>query len=168
MVNMPKLAFWTWLFKGIGDSPPGVFKLFNRWLWLHLIVAIFLCALTGDDISETSKSIVLPASGILLGITFAWSGNITSLLSAKEISELAEITKGKMSEYVYSVQLSILIVFATCIFWIFSAFGLMNNFIFKALLFFISSISVRECWQTILFAQYLTITRDTISKKNNH
>lgn len=162
---MPRLVFWTWLVKGIDGGCSGLSKLYNWWLILHIGVAATLSMLTENNISDISKSIALPASGILLGITFAWSGNITSLLSAREISELAEITKGKMSEYVYTVQFSILIIFATCIFWIFSALGLMNSVVFKMTLFFMSSVSIRECWQTILFAQYLTIARDVISKK---
>lgn len=163
---MPKLAFWTWLFWGIGTGKPGALKLLTPWLILDLSLAGGIVFLAHPiQIVEIAKSITIPAAGILLGMTFAWSGNITALLSTDELSELAEVSQGKMSDYVYTVQFSILILFVSCILWIFAALGLCVNIILQLLLFFMSSMAIRQCWRTILFAQYMTICRDFISRQ---
>lgn len=164
----PKLQFWTWFFRGTSGKS-GLIRVFDRWFLLHIVVAI-TCLELGEtqDLPEMAKNIVLPFSGVLLGMTFAWSGNITALLSTNQLSKLSQYHPEGISVSVYIVQQSILITLSTCILWTFAALKIISSDFWRLIIFIMSSMSVRECWQTMLFAQYMTICRDFISKSDSN
>jgi hypothetical protein len=164
---IPKLIFWKWFFEGLDDGKSGLKSFLNKWMILHIVIALFCLSLDNDTLAEIAKNAILPFAGALLGMTFAWSGNITALLRTEQISELSEYVSGGISIHVYKVQLSILTVLLTTIAWTLAAIGILTSGFWRFMLYFLSSIAIRECWQTILFAQYMTICRDHIAKRRN-
>ena len=165
MIPTPKLQFWTWLFVGVDNTKPGLRTFWNKWLMLHCCVALFCFWQNIGSLSNIAKAAILPFAGAFLGMTFAWSGNITSLLATEQLSELSDYVEGGISTHIYTVQLSILTVFLTSIFWTLAAIGIISSNYWSLMLYFLSSIAVRECWQMILFAQYMTICRDHLSRQ---
>lgn len=163
---LPKLQFWTWFFRGTGGKS-GLKRVCDKWLLLHFAIAVFCLTFDGaQDLSETAKGVVLPFAGALLGMTFAWSGNITALLSTNQLSKLAQHHPEGISVSVYIVQQAILIILTTCILWTFIALKIVSADYWRLVAYHMSSMSVRECWQTILFAQYMTICREYISRQD--
>lgn len=156
MYRLPQ--FWPWFIYGVGNAKPGWKAIFDRWLFLHLSIGFSSIALSSDLCSQAEK-IILPFSGVLIGITFAWSGNITALLSTHELSLLSDINGKGIQEYAFSVQRSILIILTAVLLWCLVALGGYNNVALRVLCYTLSSIAIRESWQVILFAQYMTISR---------
>ncbi|GAB6176902.1 hypothetical protein JCM16814_17930 [Desulfobaculum senezii] len=107
---------------------------------------------------------MLPLFSILFGITFAWSGNITALLSTTEINRLSDEVDGGLEEYVYYTQGVVLLILTTSIGWGLAGLELITNRLWYIPLFCLTSISIRECWNLILLAQYLTLARRDIAK----
>lgn len=150
--------FWAWFFRGVDQEKPGYFGLLDRWIILHAIVA-FLGLCVPIDFTEQAKTVILPFSGVLIGITFACSGNTSSLLSTSELSRVAKSSGKGHYEYVFTIQRGILIIFATVMLWCLVAVSTLDTTIIKLVCYFMSSFAVRESWQIILFAQYLILAR---------
>jgi len=165
MYNMPN--FWAWFFKGQDGSTPGWKGMFDGWMVLHIGVGC-LSYFVNEDLNAQAEKVIFPFSGILIGITFAWSGNITSLLSTRELSIISDIGGNGIQAYVFSVQRAILAILCTVVLWCVAALSKNNYFFVKFLCYALSSYSMRESWQVILFAQYMTISRKHASDMLNH
>jgi hypothetical protein len=103
-------SFWHWYFKGIRGNPSGLDQHFSRWTLLHIGVGITLAYFVRDDLQKVSNSALLPLAGILIGLTFSWSGNAQALLQTREIESLSEYHDGGYQEYVFSFQAAILFI----------------------------------------------------------
>lgn len=154
--NRPK--FWPWFFLGVGSNKPGWRAFLDIWLLLHVGVGVWGIFL-GGELSQQAQAIVFPFSAVLFGVTFAWSGNIAALLSTKEISTVSDHSAVKIQGYVFQVQRSVLVMLLSVILWCLAALVNDAAIYLKFLCYFFSSLAVRESWQVILFAQYLTIAR---------
>lgn len=156
-------SFWRWMFQKNGGQQSGIRSLIDKWFYLHICIGFLGSMLIDTNFVESAKSTIIPFASILTGITFAWSGNITALLTTKEISKLSKYHKDGISSYVFSVQRSILIIFTALLLWVFSSLDIVNNFYWRFLVFTNSSIAVRESWGVIMFAQMLTIYRERVA-----
>lgn len=154
-------SYWHWFFLGTPASSAGIKLYWNWWLLLHFLIACLLSiTVTIDD--KIATSLTIPFIGILIAITVAWCGNITALLNSYEITKLSTYHKNGIEQYAYSVQNSVLILLICVVFWMLVGLGIFNGCAGKLLVFFISSIAIRDCWNLILLAQYLTIARAKI------
>ena len=171
------LSYWQWLIKGSG-SKPGLLRFVDWWLPLHVCIGIFLSAKVPSNLEEAATSILLPITGVLIGLTFAWSGNAQALLSSPEIDALAEHRAGGLMEYVYSFQNAILLILITVILWGIAGLGLIDANIPKSLnevsyfwigtaYYAFTSLTIRECWHVVLFSQWLVLVRHEINKRKN-
>jgi hypothetical protein len=159
-------SFWCWFINGNGiDGKPGYFQYFDRIFFIYLIVGLVGAFYIEKPPSDIAVSLMLPVAGALFGVTFAWSGNITALLSTKEISQLSKHVPGGLAEYVYSAQAVVLIVLVTAVGWVLAGLGLLNHFIATWLLYTLTCTCFRECWGLILMAQYLTLARKEVADK---
>lgn len=167
MENKLNITYWKWLFHGVDGSKPGISQYCDRWLIFHIIVASILCYSIPVD-ADMAKSLVIPFVSILIAITVAWCGNITSLLNTEEIIELSTYHPLGIEAYAFTVQNAVLVLFITIIVWVIYGFSILNNSLGKFLVFFMSSVAIRDSWNLILLAQQLTITRIKIllHKKN--
>lgn len=172
MKSSEGLSYWKWLFHGLKGEKPGIFLYWNKWLAFHIAISIIISIVTNEVKQSTAQTIVIPFVSILIAITVAWCGNIVVLLNNDEIIELTEKHKLGIEEYSYSVQNVILCLLITIISWTLYGIGLFNNFYGTTWLFFLSSLTIRECWHLIMFVQLLTIARTKIilarkTKKND-
>lgn len=159
-------SYWEWLFSGLNGQRPGLMAYLDGWLVLHVAIAITLACTVSID-AKTSLSLSIPFLGVLIAITVAWCGNITSLLCCNEIVELSTRYPGKIESYAFVVQNVILILFIALLLWILKGFDIISGFFFDFLIFLFSSLAIRDSWNIILFAQLLTIVRVKIILKNN-
>jgi hypothetical protein len=172
--------FWYWFFKGSGGKS-GIKRLFLDW-WIFILIAIgiglsFFAPLCLD---QAASAILLPLIGILIGLSFAWSGNAQVLLQSKHIIALGDKHPGGYTEYVYIYQTAILAILVSLVLWTFAGLGIFDNFwptphrvviyfFTKVLLYTWAGLTLRECWSVMLFTNWLLIANKTIESegKNN-
>lgn len=172
-----KLSYWQWLIRGSGGKP-GFLRFVDWWLPIHIGIGILLSAKVPYNLEDSATSILLPITGVLIGLTFAWSGNAQALLSSPEIDALAEHRVGGLMEYVYSFQNAILLILVTVISWGIAGLGVIDAILSKDFneisyfwlstgLYTLISLTIRECWHVVLFSQWLVLVRHEINKANN-
>lgn len=159
-------GFWRWLSRPDKQGAIGLSNLLNRWSFGCLIVAVLFGAYSTVDPMGLAKNVALPATGGLIGLSFAWAGRSSSLLQDKEFSAFIIEHGPPIEGYVYSFQLAILTVVLftiVCAAILAGGSGIslgnheiddkFNRF-FMALT---GLIALRECWGAIYFSNKLTI-----------
>ena len=164
--NISIPSYWVWFFRGLNGQSSGLAAYLDGWLILHIAIAIIF-SITVDIDAKTSLSLSIPFLGVLIAITVAWCGNITSILCTREIVELSARYPGKVESYAFIVQNVILILFIALILWLLKGFNIIGGVFFDFLIFLFSSIAIRDSWNIILFCQLLTIARVKIILNNN-
>lgn len=173
--------FWKWFFQGL-NGKPGLLRLFDRWLVLHVGVGFGLAWLVEVPLHEAARTLILPLAGIFIGLSFAWAGNAQALLQTKKIEAIAGYHPDGIRHYVYTFQLAILILLVTLIAWglagleVVSSESLRRKFslsyhtrhaasyLVEAFLYFLSSLTLRECWHVVLGSQSLILLRHDARK----
>lgn len=167
------VKYWEWLFSS------GYKRFFDAWLILHIVVAFVLAEFVPLPLYEASKGLLLPTVGILIGLSFAWSGNALALLSSTEIQDLSSHHDGGIVEYAYVLLTSILSLIVTLVGWGFAGLNIFDSvwpgessrvlyFVVKVFLYFILSLSIRECWQVVLGTQMLLLLKVEAGKVNKN
>lgn len=189
---MKMIKFWTWFLKGdtaeerpadpsIGPLPKGkagICSYFDKWLFFHIAVGFLLMLIVPMPINEAARSILLPLAGIFIGLTFAWGGNAVTLMQSDEINILADYRPGGLREYVFKFQAAILVLLFTMVAWglagldIFIGLNCNSKFLifYKAVevfLFFLVSLSIRDCWHVVMSAQLMILYKREIRKAIN-
>ena len=147
--------------------------------------------LLSEDISSFGPKVLIPISGILFGVTFAWVGTATALLSDPLVERVIASTREGIAAYIYRFQLSVLISLVTVVSWgIASAELSVNSFgpiftlvpdevtnissemelyLTELFLFSLSSLCIRISWQTIIGSHALLLSRNVaITQQQNH
>jgi hypothetical protein len=183
------IKFWSWFFKGSTDldypvesakknsykGKAGITAYFDRWLFFHIIMGTVLMLIVPIRINEAARSILLPLAGIFIGLTFAWGGNAVSLMQSDEINILADHRPGGLREYVFKFQSAILVLLLTLVFWglagldVFEFLYCKPNYticykIIEVFLFFLVSLSLRDCWHVVMGAQAMVLYKRSIKK----
>lgn len=162
MKDPTDLSFWRWFFNFTPSSRTGLKGYLDRWLPVHFILAIGI-AHFGDITADTANSLCIPFMGIMIALTVAWYGNLTALFNSDEIIELSKYYNGGIIGYAFHIQAAILFLFLSIILWALFGFQILKN---PFLPLFISSITIRDSWHVILFAQQLTIAKAKIIQRN--
>lgn len=167
------MNYWPWLFWG-DKQKPGIYKFWDRWLAAHLLAGLALALLLPIGLKEASSAFLLPLASIFIGLAFAWGGNAQALLQTEEIEELSTHHDGGIENYVYTYQTAILVILVTLVLWGFAGIGIYDSlfaccptgiFATKVFLFFMASLTLRECWHVVLGSQFLLIARKRIRDK---
>ena len=111
---MTTVSFWHWLFKG-GGAKPGYRRLLDKWFIGHIFMAAILTILVQQSLKESANTVLLPLSGALIGLSFAWAGNAQALLQTSEIEQLSRFRPGGFQEYAYVYQTAILVLLVTVV-----------------------------------------------------
>ena len=167
--------YWGWLFQGSGGRP-GFRRLFDRWLAVHVVVGVIVSLLVKVDLPTAANSVLLPLAAIFVGLSFAWSGNAQALMQSPEINQLADHHEGGFAEYAYTFQTAILVILVTLVLWgliglrVFAWFespqaGWIPRFFLRVVLFTLSSMTLRECWQVVLGSQWMLLAQREIRKR---
>ena len=165
--------FWKWLIKGL-KTKPGISKFLDFWLCCHVIVSIFLAYWIDTSPQDAASTLILPLASIFIGLSFAWAGNAQALLREAELESLVESHPDGLENYVYTFQLAILVILITLASWGLAGLGFFEKppfsgekikFVVESILYFLASITLRECWHVVLGSQIMIITRYNIRKK---
>jgi sterol desaturase/sphingolipid hydroxylase (fatty acid hydroxylase superfamily) len=170
------ITYWYWLFTNKKDFQ-GYKKIFNKWLWLHFSIGVLLTMTVPLSLSQASNTVLLPLAGVFIGLSFAWAGNAQALLESKEIYEFSKNRKSGLLEYMYTFQTAILVIIVTLVLWGLAGLHLFDEkwlkinmpylyYIIKTLLYFMSSLTLRECCHVVLGSQYLLQTKINNRAKN--
>lgn len=166
------LDYWHWFFYGSGDKP-GYRRLLNKWILVHLLVGIALSLLVRITLESSAYTVLFPLAGIFVALTFAWAGNTMVLMQSQEMKELANHHPGGFAEYVFIYQTAILVILVTLVLWGLAGLKIYDMVwpgskakilysVIKALLFSLSSLTVRECWHVVMGAQWMLIIQREI------
>lgn len=161
--------FWKWLFCGL-ESAPGIQQFKIGWLMIHAATGVGLAFLIDEPLSEASRVILLPLTGLLVGISFAWIGNALTLLRSDEIAALSEHHVDGLRSYVYTFQTAVLVIMVTAGLWAgagLKMFDLVDPSPATAIalesgLYFFAALATREAWQVVMGSQELLLTRSFI------
>ena len=178
-------TFKEWFCTGSGNGP-GYRHVVSRMLVLDGVIGLLLACTVNLDLPAVSSIIVLPLVGILIGLVFAWAGNVQSILQETELELLSKSYPGGFVEFVYSYQLTILVLLGTLVAWglaalgpgtdllkVFSAWFMpewvrtsvrVTNVLIASTYFALSSLALRECWGVAKSAGTLLIARIEIRK----
>ena len=170
-------TFWSWLVKGTGNGP-GIKRFMDWWIVFHISVGGILAYLLPISLKDAATSLLLPVAGIFIGLSFAWGGNAQALLQSAEIESVSTFKEGGFEDYVYAFQAAILLILVTLVLWGIAGLGLYDSvwpicqdgLIYKAIagiLFFFSSMTIRECWHVVLGAQSLLLVRFRVRNSGN-
>lgn len=159
-------SFWSWLILKDRDGDRGISNIVDRWIVLHIFVGVAAGLCFDVDPRDLATKIALPGAAILVGLSFAWAGRSASLFQDKGFSEFIILDGAPIEGYIYSFQLAILVVLSfigvVAVIYLGGIFPSTNyadidSMINRSIIVSCGSISVRECWGTILFVNKLTI-----------
>jgi len=171
----PPFDFWHWLFVSGPQKGSGVRKLLNIWSAVFLLAGILAAALIEKTLEDASRAVLLPLAGVLVGLSFAWSGNAQALLQTPEVELLASEHPGGLPDFVHTFQLAVLLILLTLVAWALAGLGVYEAylgespgpyFFCKTLLYFLVGLTLRECWQVILGTNQLLLRRAQLGRRN--
>ena len=156
--------FWAWFGRGSGGGP-GYLRIVNRKLWIDLVIGTILGFAVTKSLPDTGCTVLFPLAAVLVGMVFAWAGSAQALLQADEIVTIAKFVPGGYPEYVFTFQLSILVILITCVSWGIAALGVLEGLspdlhkVTTCFLYAITSLSIRKLWSMVLFSQAMLLMR---------
>jgi hypothetical protein len=168
--------FWQWFLTRRWDTP-GIFKFWDRWLIVHVVVGLTLACLVPVQLLEAAKAVLLPLASVLVGLSFAWAGNAQALLQTTEIEKFSEKHAAGIRTYVFTFLVAILSILVTVVVWGIAGLGVFDTkwptprhpklyIAVSTLLYAAASITLRECWQVVIGAQLLLLTRKDVRDAN--
>lgn len=157
-------TFWQWFFYPEKSKRSGWKLLFTKWLLLDAAVSCILTFfLMVDGFSFASKTL-FPAASILVSMAIAWTARASTILNDKDFRKKVVTDERPIEEYVYSYQLSLLILISVIVYVALMAAGGLNFYIYDPdlcrnissfWLYFLLSLAIRECWAVINFSNLL-------------
>lgn len=159
-------SFWKWLFSGSQNGPRGIYNIFNWWLIFHFLIGILATLFIRSDPFTFAGKALFPASSILIGMSMAWTTRASTILQTKDLRKKIFTESRPAEDYIYSFQLSILVIIGMVIYVaILSGGGLkisvfgneIDTFISSFFLYFVISLSLRECWGVVNFTNMLSM-----------
>jgi hypothetical protein len=172
-----KWSYWRWLTLGL-IGKPGWKKFLDWWLLGHAAAAFALTHYSGVELKEAATTLMLPLASIFVGLSFAWAGNAQALLQTDEIESLVQKHPDGLHNYIYTFQTAILVILITLVAWGCAGLGIFAGPWFKKpfcdiirpvdivafALFFLSSVTLRECWHVVLGSQMFILLRYKLKK----
>lgn len=164
-------SFWKWFFFPEKDHKTGWKLLFTWWMAIDIMVAGFLTYYLSIDGFAFAAKTLFPAASILVSMAVAWTARASTILNDREFSDKIFVQNRPIEEYVYSYQLSLLILISVVVYVaIMAAGGLkfcvwdfeFSRNISSFWLYFLLSLAIRECWAVINFSNLLGLLNSKI------
>ena len=168
------MRFWRWFFLGLSDRS-GLWMLIDRWCILHIVVGAVSAWCIEVCIHDAAQTVLLPLAGIFIGLSFA-AGNAQTLLQQKEIQEFSLYLPDEIETHLYTFQLAILVILVTLCAWGLAGLQVFSLQVFQApciqlfieaCLYFLASLTLRECWHVVLASQILFFIRHCAQKEKD-
>ena len=172
MVNKDSFRFWKWVCTGIQDengvSKSGFSLFFDWWMIAHLTISSVCPTIFFNNFEQISTSLVIPLSSVLFGISIAWASTSFSFILSDELIKAARYEPGGIVTFIYSYQLAWLINLITLSVWLLGALVIRDiipilskngyaTFLFQFVLYFLLSVSIRECWHVVKQTSHLML-----------
>jgi hypothetical protein len=148
-------------------------KFWDRWLIVHLLIGLSLALVIPVPLAEAAKAVLLPLASVFVGLSFAWAGNAQALLQTTEIEEFTAKHPAGIRNYVFTFLAAILTILVTLVLWGIAGLGFFDKqwptlihpklyFVVATILYAAASVTLRECWQVVIGAQLLLLTRKDV------
>ncbi len=172
---MVELSYWRWLLRGSGGKP-GFTWFLDLWLPVHAMVGLVLALAVPVPLASAATAVLLPLVAAMIGLSFAWSGNAQALMATEEIENLATYSKGGLPDFVYLFQTAIVVLIGALVAWSLAGLEVFDKvwprgdsghayLAVKCVVYFLTSLAVRECWAVVVGAQSLLLARSLIRKQ---
>lgn len=167
------INFWKWLFTKGENRRRGISPLFDRWLFLHAMISIIFVVFLNIDPFEFAGKALFPAASILVGMAVAWTSRASTILHDAKFREAIISEENPPESYFYSYQLSLLIMISTVVYISIMSAGGLSFYIWNReysvissgfFLYFLLSLSIRECWSIVNFSSLLSILNDKATR----
>ena len=151
-------TFWKWFAYGSAKGPRGLYNVLNRFLFVHIGIAVAATWLIVADPVTFAQKALFPASSILIGLSMAWTTRASTILQTKELREALFTDLRPAEDYIYGFQLAILMVISMLIYVaIMAGGGLQVSLLGERWddigaafwMYLLISITLRECWGVI-------------------
>jgi hypothetical protein len=158
--------FWTWLACGSNQNRAGWRTLCDRWIALHIFVGSVLSLLVSVDPYSFASKALFPAASILVGMSVAWTSRAAAVLQDPAFRKNVLSDERPLEDYLYGYQLSLLIIITMVICVALTANGgiqiswlsaKMATNLTAFFMYFLLSLSIRECWSVINFSNLLSL-----------
>lgn len=168
------MSFWRWFFGSRGHRA-GLLSYVDRCLFLHAAVGVALAVFAPACLSQAATAALLPLAAVFIGLSFGWGANALVLLQTTEIEALADHHEEGLSVYAYTYLSAILVILSALVLWGIAALGFFDSvwptaarerayFATKALLYALTSLTLRECWSVVQSGQLLLLARRVIRR----
>jgi hypothetical protein len=166
-------TFWKWMLLGSRGGPPGIGNLINLFLPFHLIIAWFATTYVRMDPFQFASKALFPAASILIGMSMAWTTRAATVLQSAELRNALFTEDRAAEDYIYGFQLAILVIIIMVVYVSAMAGGGINIGVFSSntdrcvaafTLYFLLSLSIRECWGVVNFTNMLSMLEYRRSK----
>ena len=163
-------GFWPWMLARSGRKT-GYRLLLSPWLALDALIAAGLVYGLRVDGFEFAQRALFPAASILVGMAVGWTTRAATIVSDAKFRNNMVSDGNPLEDYVYGYQLSILILFLCICYIAIMSSGGFNFYIFSEKLssifssyfmYFLISLTIRECWSVINFTNLLSILNSKI------
>jgi hypothetical protein len=155
-------SFWPWMIH------VGLRRFWDRWLLVHLVVGGVLAQFVPGKLSEFATNALIPLASILVGLTFAWSGNAVTLLQSTEVQRVGRADGGdRYRAYIFTYQGAVFIVLTLMTLWLLLAGKVVEawqvttiywaRMVGRTLTFAFSSLAMRECWHACVGVQQMLL-----------
>ncbi len=164
------LSFWRWFVR------EGLQKFVDFWLIVHVVVGLALALALPSRLSDVAKAALIPLAAVLVGLAFAWSGSAAGLLQSQPLQRVGAQNAGtNFRNLAFTYQAAVLVVLTSVVLWSLIAGGASDvvvasqvpRIVGRTLIFALSSLTVRECWQITLGVQKTLIIHARVSAETS-
>lgn len=166
-------SFWGWFLYPRPGVKTGWKLLFSAWIILDFCIAIFFSIFLNLDGFKFAEKTLFPAASILVSMAVAWTARASAILNDEKFRSKVVSDDRPLEDYIYSFQLSLLVLIGVIVYVAIMAAGGFNFYIINSeisklsstiFLFAFLSLAIRECWEVINFSNLLGLLGDKVPK----
>ena len=175
------VTFWHWFFYW-EKSKAGYKRVFTNWILFDLIISITITYFIYISPEEIAKNTLLPLCSVFVGVAVSATSIGHSIVTSKEIRELAKHNKGGLEDYVFPFYIAILFLLITICYWgiltlsiipfdivlvQYSGIYISVSELSFILGFMLISLSIRLSWQTLISVALFVFASQHIKENLN-
>lgn len=179
-LKISDLNFKHWFLHGNKNSTPGYTRLLDIRTVLDLSIGAVVTIFVSIPLQEASTSILLPLTGVLIGVCASWAAPAQEVLSSQKMIPFLKSHKGGPCEYFLILQLVVFVMLFAIVLWGGAGIGLFESLnspelngkkaiyhIISIFLYGILSLALRTCWEAVLFTHYVMCAKLQVLDTNN-
>lgn len=165
------LNFKHWFLHGNGHKP-GYTRLLDNRSIIDFCIGIVVVILVSTSLKEAAVAVLFPLTGVLVGVCASWAGPAQEVLTSKEMLPFLKEHQGGICEYFLILQTVVFVMLLSIVMWGLAGIGLFEGlnspkldgakfiyYIISSFLYAILSLSIRTCWEAVLYTHYIMHTK---------